>query len=135
MRAGGVGTLFVGDGLNDAAALAAADVGVSVAGGSAASLDAAAVNLLRPGLEGLVELLELSRGAVRTARFNLAWACAYNAVGLGLAVTGRLSPIFAAFAMVASSVFVVVNSARLRRAPRARPAAVASQAAVQALAG
>lgn len=121
VRAGGAGTLFVGDGLNDAAALAAADVGVSVAGGSAASLDAAAVNLLRPGLDGLVELVDFSRSAVRTARLNLLWACVYNAVGLGLAVAGRLSPIFAAFAMVASSVFVVLNSARLRRGPN-RPA-------------
>jgi heavy metal translocating P-type ATPase len=129
VRAGGAGTLFVGDGLNDAAALAAADVGVSVAGGSATSLDAAAVNLLRPGLDGLVELLDFSRSAVRTARFNLLWACVYNAAGLGLAVAGRLSPIFAAFAMVASSVFVVLNSARLRRMPaglRAEPRAIPS---------
>lgn len=135
VTAGGAGTVFVGDGLNDAAALAAADVGISVAGGSAASLEAASVNLLRPGLEGLVEIVDLARGAVRTARFNLAWACAYNAVGLGLAVAGRLSPIFAAFAMVASSVFVVLNSARLRRAPRATPPAVRTGAAAGALVG
>ena len=135
VSAAGAGTVFVGDGLNDAAALAAADVGVSVAGGSAASLEAASVNLLRPGLGGLVELVELSQGAVRTARFNLAWACAYNAVGLGLAVAGRLSPIFAAFAMVASSAFVVLNSARLRRAPRPLAARREAGPATGALAG
>jgi P-type Cu+ transporter len=135
VAAGGVGTVFVGDGLNDAAALAAADVGVSVSGGSAASLEAASVNLLRPGLEGLVELFDLARGAVRTARFNLLWACAYNAVGLGLAVAGRLSPIFAAFAMVASSAFVVLNSARLRRAPRQAAVRREPSPATGALAG
>jgi Cu+-exporting ATPase len=131
----GAGTLFVGDGLNDAAALAAADVGVSVWGGSAASLEAASVNLLRPGLDGLVELLDLARSAVRTARFNLAWACAYNALGLGLAVAGRLSPIYAAFAMVASSTFVVLNSARLRRAPPSSAAQDEAKTAAGALAG
>lgn len=114
VRAAGAGTVFVGDGLNDAAALAAADVGVSVAGGSAASLDAAHVNLLRPGLGALVEVLDLARAAVGTARFNLAWAFAYNAVGLWLAASGRLPPIFAASAMVASSLVVVLNSGRLR---------------------
>jgi len=114
VRAAGAGTLFVGDGLNDAAALAACDVGVSVAGGSAASLDAAQVNLLRPGLSALVDVLDLARAAVWTARFNLLWAFAYNAIGLWLAATGRLPPIFAASAMVVSSVVVVLNSGRLR---------------------
>ena len=104
---------FVGDGLNDAAALAAAEVGVSVQGGVAASLSAAQVNLLRPGLAALPEVIELARRAVFAAKLNLAWAFLYNAVGLYFAATGRLSPIFAASAMVASSLFSALNSRRL----------------------
>ncbi len=111
--AGAVGTLFIGDGLNDAAALAAADVGIAVAGGSARSMEAAPINLLRPGLGALPELLRLSRAATRVARGNLAWAFGYNAIGLFLAVRGELTPILAAAAMVASSLAVVLNSGRL----------------------
>lgn len=106
-------SLFVGDGLNDAAALAAADVGVSVASGSARALDAARINLLKPGLGELPGLIELARRAVRTARINLAWAVTYNVLGIGLAATGRLTPIFAAIAMVLSSAAVVLHSSRL----------------------
>jgi len=109
--------IFVGDGLNDAAALAAAGVGISVAGGSARSLDAADVNLLRPGLGALPELIELARSARRVARWNLVWAFGYNGIGLVFAMTGHLPPIAAAAAMVASSVAVVLHSSRLAYRP------------------
>ena len=105
--------IFVGDGLNDAAALAAAGVGVSVSGGSARSMDVAEVNLLRPGLGDLPELVRLARAATRTARWNLFWAFGYNAVALVFAVSGHLPPIFAALAMIASSLAVILNSGRL----------------------
>lgn len=113
---GAQGAVFVGDGLNDAAALAAAGVGISVAGGSARSMDVADVNLLRPGLDGLPALLRLARAATRTARWNLFWAFGYNAVALVFAVSGHLPPIFAALAMVGSSLMVILNSGRLARA-------------------
>lgn len=117
---GRVGTLFVGDGLNDAAALATADVGIALGSGSPRSLEAADVNLLRGSAAGILgelpALLDLSRSAVRTARANLAWAFAYNALGLPLAASGRLTPIFAASAMVVSSLVVVLSSSRLLRA-------------------
>ncbi len=111
--AGPRGTLFVGDGLNDAVALAAADVGATVRGASPSSLESASVNLLRDGLGELPGLVDLARSAVWTARTNLLWAFGYNAIGLWWAATGRLSPVFAASAMVVSSLLVVLNSARL----------------------
>jgi len=113
LEAGPEGVLFVGDGINDAAGLATADVGASVSGASAASLEAAEVHLLRSDLGALPGLLDLAKRTVATARWNLVWAFAYNVGGLYLAANGRLTPIFAASAMVVSSGLVVMNSLRL----------------------
>ena len=112
-RAGARGSVFVGDGLNDSLALATADVGIAMSHSSPTSLESASVNLMRDDLHLIPELLKLGRSAVRTAGANLAWAFGYNAIGLGLAVAGRLTPLFAASAMVVSSLVVVLNSARL----------------------
>jgi Cu+-exporting ATPase len=106
---------YVGDGLNDAAALAAADVGIALAHGSPRSLAVADVTLLGAGLEAVPALLRLARRALSTARLNLAWATGYNLVGWWLAATGRLTPVAAAAAMVASSAAVVLGSRRADR--------------------
>ncbi|MFN2317008.1 MAG: heavy metal translocating P-type ATPase [Gemmatimonadales bacterium] len=125
-RADGGRIVMVGDGVNDAAAMARATVGIGVKGGAEACLAVADVYLSRSGLEPLAELMERSRLVLRTVRRNIAFALFYNLIGVTLAMLGVLDPLVAAVLMPVSSVTVITHSwlaGHRRGAPWARPLA------------
>jgi P-type E1-E2 ATPase len=108
---------LIGDGINDAAVLAAADVGVAMSSGASVSLEAADITLYNPDLQLIPWLHRLSNRLSRIIRQNLVWTFGYNAIGLGLAVFGLLHPLVAVAIMTVSSLIVTWNAFRVRSLP------------------
>jgi Cu+-exporting ATPase len=114
LKSAGQTVLMIGDGINDAAALAAADLSMVMGTGTDSAISSADITLMRPELMSVVDALNLSKRTLKTIKVNLGWAFAYNVIGIPIAAAGALTPMYAAGAMAISSLFVVTNSLTIR---------------------
>ena len=128
LQADGYPVAFAGDGVNDAAALAQADLGMAAGTGADAAIGAADVTLVNGDPGSIADAIQLSRATMTVIRANLGWAFGYNVIAIPLAALGYLNPLFAGIAMSASSLIVVANSLRLRRFTAARQPSVPGRA-------
>ncbi len=114
LKAEGHCVLMIGDGINDAAALTAADLSMAMGTGTDTAISSADITLMNSGLGSVISALKLSQKTLKIIRLNMGWALIYNVIGLPIAAFGLLTPIYAAGAMALSSLFVVTNSLRIK---------------------